>query len=248
MIRLGIDIGSTTAKGALLDTDNTIIGSIIIPTGGNPATSAEQILTELSAIKQPEKIIATGYGRALASFADKKITEITCHAAGVKFLHPDAKTIIDIGGQDSKAILLGEDKHVLDFAMNDKCAAGTGSFLDAIAAKFSLTQDDLSALHSTNPTPLAITSTCVVFAESELIGLLAKGEKLEDVLYGVHTAIAARVGRLFAQVSGEREIYFSGGVAKNETMRLALEAELEVPVHRAENPQLIGALGAALLA
>lgn len=250
MLRLGLDIGSTTAKGVLLDGDNRVREAQIMPTGTAPARTAQDLRESIcrAAGCEPERICATGYGRALVGFATKRVTEITCHAAGVCFRHPQARTIIDIGGQDSKAILLAAGGGVADFAMNDKCAAGTGSFLDAIARKFSYDMQGLSELHRSNPVPLEISSTCVVFAESEVVGLLAAGHGIEEVLTGVHAAIARRVARLFAQVSGEAPLYFSGGVAQNATMRLALERELGLPVTVAQEPQLMGALGAALLA
>lgn len=248
MIRMGIDVGSTTTKAVLIDANNQIINSVVTPTGNNPPQTARNLAGELNQSATPQAICATGYGRKIVDFADKAITEITCHAAGVRAAHPDVATIIDIGGQDSKVITLDHTGGVADFAMNDKCAAGTGSFLDSIARRFELDLNELAhkCLQSSNPLP--ISSTCVVFAESEVIGLLTEGAELNDIISGIHASIAARISRLYAQVKGQAPVYFSGGVAKNEGMIKALESELGVKVTPAKNPQIMGAYGAAVLA
>lgn len=247
-IRIGLDIGSTTAKGVALDADDRIIGHVLNPTGTAPKDTAKRICDELSSLGQPSAILSTGYSRHLVDWADRSITEITCHARGVHALHPDTATIIDIGGQDSKAIRLDTTGGVADFAMNDRCASGTGSFLDAIARRFDLNLEAIDAHCPPDTEPLPISSTCVVFAESEIVGLLARGEPIERVLAGVHAAIASRVRILVEQVRGTDPIYFSGGVAQNDAMRRALENELGRPVTTANHPQLAGAIGAALLA
>ncbi|HOX06769.1 MAG TPA: acyl-CoA dehydratase activase, partial [Planctomycetota bacterium] len=167
---------------------------------------------------------------------------------GVRHLHPDARTILDIGGQDSKVIRLDEAGLVQDFAMNDRCAAGTGAFLDVIAARFGRNLADLAALHKLRPEPLEVSSTCVVFAETEVVSLLSQGKKLEDVLAGVHRAIARRAAATLKQLRATEPLYFSGGVALNETLRLELESVLGMPVRRSNRPQLTAAYGAALLA
>ena len=250
MANLGIDIGSTTTKGILLDDSGNIARSKITPTGASPISAGQNIIAELSAGISVDKVYITGYGRGLFKSADKKITEITCHAAGVHYLYPEAIGIVDIGGQDSKAIHLGNKGNVHDFAMNDKCAAGTGSFLDNIANKFKIDYESMLDLYHSSDKKVNINSTCVVFAESEIIGLLAKGEKMENIFKGVLRAIAMRVCRLYSQVKipSNTEIYFTGGVAKNEAMRKALEEELKVNVIVDKRAQLMGALGAAVLA
>lgn len=247
-MRLGIDLGSTAIKAVLLDNNDMLLDTRIVPTGGLPAQTARAVAESLCPCGLPAHIGATGYGRALVNFATRRVTEITCHAAGVRRTHPDAASLIDIGGQDSKTIRLDERGAVADFAMNDKCAAGTGSFFDALARRFALEREEMARLALTARKPLAVSATCVVFAESEIIGLLAEGAKLAEILAGVYAAVAQRTGRLFAQAGCAGPAYFTGGVANNEALRKALETELQTPVRTAHNAQLMGALGAALLA
>jgi predicted CoA-substrate-specific enzyme activase len=250
-ILLGIDIGSTTSKAVLLDGGGRLLSWGLLPTGhdGRAAAAAlrKQLLNGRPAGERPGAV-ATGYGRALVDWADKTVTEITCHARGVRHLHPEARTILDIGGQDSKAIRLDARGLVEDFAMNDRCAAGTGSFLDVIAGKFGRTLEDLSSLHARAPAPIEISSTCVVFAETEVVSLLSQGRSLDDVLAGVQRAVARRAAALVKQVRPVEPLYFSGGVALNESVRREIEAVLGTPLVRAGHPQLTAAFGAALLA
>lgn len=247
-MRLGIDLGSTAVKAVLLADDGGLLASEIRATGAYPARTAQELAEALCPAGLPGRIGATGYGRTLVGFSTRRITEITCHATGVRHLHPQAGCVIDIGGQDSKAIALDAAGAVCDFAMNDKCAAGTGSFLDALARRFELDFQQLATLPLQAEEVLPISATCVVFAESEIIGLLAEGAKLADILAGVYAAVAQRVGRLYMQAGCAGPAYFSGGVAKSAAMRAALEHELGELVTPAECPQLMGALGAALLA
>ena len=253
---LGLDLGSTTIKAVLLDNKLNIKEQALIPTGTDPKKSALALQQRLLNNYQVDNLtlIATGYGRSLVENANKTVTEITCHAKGVKHLHQDAVTILDIGGQDAKAIRLNNNGDVEDFAMNDRCAAGTGSFLDLMANKFSLNINQLSDFCQNTPEPalpdlkFEISSTCVVFAESEVIGLTAKGIPAIEALRAVHRAIAKRVALLLRQVKAEPPLYFSGGVAQNTTLRLALEKELGYSITPARFPQFMGALGAALQA
>ncbi len=249
---LGIDIGSTTSKAVLLDDAGERLATAIRLTGHEPHTVATGLRDEvLSGIDGPAddlRTVATGYGRAMVEFAAKTVTEITCHARGVRQLHPDVRTVLDIGGQDSKVIRLSDAGLVQDFAMNDRCAAGTGAFLDVIASRFGLTLEDLAGLHSANPTPLEVSSTCVVFAETEVVSLISQGNELNDVLAGVHRAVARRVATTVRQLGSVEPIYFSGGVALNETVRLELELALGKAVTRCTEPQLTAAWGAALVA
>jgi len=256
-LRLGIDIGSTTSKAVLLDEEGRFLHAVIRPTGvGGRAVAGElkaEILKEICG-KEPAsgslslRVVATGYGRALVDDADRTVTEITCHACGVRFLHPDASTIVDIGGQDSKVIRLDDTGRVEDFGMNDRCAAGTGSFLDVMANRFDLDVETLADIHTLNPTPFEISSTCVVFAETEVISLLSLGHDLNDVLAGVQRAVARRVVPLVKHVGLKPPVYFSGGVAHNETVRREIESALEVPFPRARRAQYTAAFGAAILA
>jgi predicted CoA-substrate-specific enzyme activase len=204
-------------------------------------------LLQQAALKRSRisSVVATGYGRNAIRFADTTITEITCHARGVRWLAPDARSIIEIGGQDSKVISLEEGGRVRDFAMNDRCAAGTGRFLEMVAARLDMTWEKLAHLGRQSQTPALISNVCVVFAETEIIGLLADGKPLPDVVAGVQNAIATRVAALAARLVSP-PVYFTGGVALLPGMARALEEVLACPVHVAPQPQFTGALGAAL--
>jgi predicted CoA-substrate-specific enzyme activase len=191
--------------------------------------------------------VATGYGRNIVSFADKTITEITCHAVGVRRVAPEAMTVIEIGGQDSKVIRLDENGLVQDFMMNDRCAAGTGRFLEVVAARLEIGLDALGDLASRSSRPAAISSMCVVFAETEIIGLLASGNSPADIVAGVQNAIARRLAAMAGRKIAE-PVAFTGGVAMLPGMARALEEVLERPVGVAPTPQFTGALGAAILA
>ena len=237
-LALGLDIGSTASKAVLLDADRTMLAAHTVPTGADGRAAAarlrEVVLDGRAAGDRDGglRVVATGYGRALIDFADRAVTEITCHGRGVRFQHPDARMVVDVGGQDSKVIRLDEAGRVEDFAMNDRCAAGTGSFLDVIGRRFGLTMEELAAIHARNPTPFEISSTCVVFAETEVVSLLSQGHDVNDVLAGVQRAVARRVVALIKHVGANPPLYFSGGVARNETVRREIEALLEHAVSR----------------
>lgn len=249
----GIDVGSLGTKAVVL-VDGKIVGSSILRTGINSEESGlrglESALKSAGLQKEDLKyIVATGYGRISAPYANKTITEITCHAKGAHYLHPQTRTIIDMGGQDCKAIRLDEYGNVTDFAMNDKCAAGTGRFLEVMASVFKVSLDELGPLSLKATEVLPVSSTCTVFAESETISLLARGEKSENILAGIHYAIANRIAGLFSRVGIESQVFFSGGVAKNLGMKKAIEEVLKVEiVETSFHPQLTGALGAAVFA
>jgi predicted CoA-substrate-specific enzyme activase len=249
----GVDIGSLGTKTVILE-DNEIIASSIIRTGINTVENGENGLKtalENTGFSQTELkyIVATGYGRISAPYAQKTVTEITCHARGVHFMHPAARTIIDMGGQDCKAIRLDEEGNPTDFAMNDKCAAGTGRFLEVMANVFKVPLEDLGPLALKATEVLSVSSTCTVFAESETISLLARGEKPENIIIGIHYAIANRINGMFARVGIENDVFFSGGVAKNIGMRKALEEVMKIKLVQPQyDPQLAGALGAAVIA
>jgi len=253
MICAGIDAGSRAIKVVLLDAESLeVIASGVRDQGIEQEALARQLFEALleendHRRNEVSRIVATGYGRNLLSFADTTITEITCHARGVRHLVPDATTIIEIGGQDSKLIRLNPKGVVRDFAMNDRCAAGTGRFLEIIAARLGLDLQALGEMANRSRSPAAISSMCVVFAETEIIGLLATGNPPEDIVAGVQRAIAARVAAMAGR-SLESPIIFTGGVAMIPGMTGALESALGHPVAVAPQPLMTGALGAAILA
>ncbi len=250
----GVDIGSQTAKVVIL-TDGKVTGTSLIPTGiYSEKTGLEALAKALQAANLSKNdlqyIVATGYGRISAPYANKTLTEIACHAKGAHTLYPTTHTVLDMGGQDCKAIRVDDDGHVVDFAMNDKCAAGTGKFLDVLARVFGISLDELGPLSLTATQPCPISSTCIVFAESEVISLLARGEKPENIIGGIHHAIANRIFGLFGRTGFEDDIFFSGGVAKNVGMKKEIEKVFEKKIISSNgfDPQLIGAYGAAVIA
>lgn len=252
MICAGIDAGSRTIKAVLVDADGRLLASAIADQGVRQEQLARQLLTDLLREHQLEdadlaRTVATGYGRHSIGFADTTVTEITCHARGVRHLVPEARTVIDIGGQDSKLILLNADGTVTDFTMNDRCAAGTGCFLEVLAKRLQVPLAELGAMTARARHPAAISSMCVVFAETEIIGLLAAGTDPEDIAAGVQRAIAGRIGTMAAR-KAQGPVIFTGGVARVGGMDEALEFVLGQPVALAPDPQLTGALGAALCA
>ena len=254
--RLGLDLGSTAAKAVLLNPEGEIVETVLDASGAPPSDTAKDIAAALRGKYGLADIptVATGYGRSLAGNAGRKVTEITCHARGIFHLHPDARTILDIGGQDAKAIRLGADGGVEDFAMNDRCAAGTGSFLEVAARRYKLDISELSDFCENDPAPspgmpeFEISSTCVVFAESELVSLNAKGTPPREALRAVHRAIAKRISLLLKQVGATAPLYFTGGVARNRTLAEAIAHAAGMEVRTATHAQFTGALGAALFA
>lgn len=249
----GVDIGSLTTKSVIVS-EGKVLGSVLLPTGVMPEEAGHRALGESLdwAGLTSEDIgytVATGYGRITADYADRMVTEITCHAKGAHFVHPAARTIVDMGGQDCKVIRINGHGRVVDFAMNDKCAAGTGRFLEVMASVFRVGLDDLGGMALRADSMVPISSTCTVFAESEVISLVARGERPENILKGVHSAISNRVAGMATRVGVESDVLFTGGVAKNAGMRAALEESLKAGVVvPAFDPQLVGALGAAVLA
>ena len=253
MICAGIDAGSRAIKVVLLDTDGfNVMASGIADQGIEQEALAlwlfEKVLDEGSLSRADvSRIVATGYGRNIIGFADTTITEITCHARGVRHLVPDAMTIIEIGGQDSKLIRLNTEGTVRDFAMNDRCAAGTGRFLEVVAGRLGVQLDALGDMARRSHRPAAISSMCVVFAETEIIGLLAAGARPEDIVAGVQASIASRVSAMVGRTM-DPPIIFTGGVALIPGMDAALQSTLGQPVAIAPEPIMTGALGAAILA
>lgn len=252
-ISIGIDAGSRTIKIVLLDADRfNVIASGIVDQGVEQNALATGLLNDLleqSSIELEEvsRIVATGYGRHIVTVADEAITEITCHSRGVHCLIPNAATIIEIGGQDSKWIRLDGNGSVRDFSMNDRCAAGTGCFLEMVARRLSVPLERLGELAKQSQNRANISSMCVVFAETEIIGLLASGVAAEDIVAGVQTSIAKRIMSLAGRDLTE-PLVFTGGVALIPGMREALETVLNRRITIPPSPQLTGALGAALIA
>jgi len=249
----GVDVGSLGTKSVII-VDGEIAGSSIIRTGihsiENGLEGLEKALDNANLKREDIKFtVGTGYGRVSAPYADKAITEISCHAKGAHYMHPATRTIIDMGGQDCKAIRIDEQGNVVDFAMNDKCAAGTGRFFEVMANVFKVDLSGLGALALKATTVLPVSSTCTVFAESETVSLLARGELPENIIVGINYAIANRINGMFSRVGIENDVFFSGGVAKNIGMRKALEEVLHITLAQPElDPQLAGAVGAALFA
>jgi len=253
MIAAGIDAGSRTIKVVLFDhAQSKVVGSGI----GNQGIEQPRLASELYdrtlreaglARAQVGVVVATGYGRNHVTFANTTVTEITCHARGVHHLMPDARTIVEIGGQDSKVILVAGDGRVRDFTMNDRCAAGSGRFLEIVASRMGVDFARLGELSHSSQKPAIVSSTCVVFAETEIIGLLAEGVPAPDIAAGVQNAIATRVATMAGRTLAP-PVCFTGGVALQPGMVRALEAALAFPIRVAPDPQFTGALGAALLA
>lgn len=253
MICAGIDAGSRTIKVVLIDAaSKRIIAKSIADQGIEQNKLAldlfEKTLNENGLKKQDIAfIVATGYGRNAIDFADTTITEITCHGVGVHHLVPDAMTIIDIGGQDSKLLRLDENGKVRDFVMNDRCAAGTGRFLEIVAQRLDVKLDSLGEMASKSKTPSPISSMCVVFAETEITGLLACGTSRYDIAAGVQNSIAARIAAMAGR-NVKPPIVFTGGVALVPEMDNALKSALGHDITISPEPQMTGALGAAILA
>ncbi len=251
MTTLGIDIGSITAKAAILK-DGEIIGTRVSFTGYNSTLAGKRIYDDIlseTGIKPDSlgKVVATGYGRNSVDFADKAVTEIICHATGAFFLNPEVRSVVDIGGQDSKAIVLDAQGKVKDFAMNDKCAAGTGRFLEVMARALEVDLDLFGETSLKADNPSRISSLCTVFAESEVISLIAKGETRENIIAGIHESVASRVAALANRVGVKQPIMMTGGVAKNVGIVKALEDKLG-PLKIFAEAQVNGAIGAAVIA
>jgi predicted CoA-substrate-specific enzyme activase len=251
--KIGIDIGSRNTKIVVLKTNsNEIAYKDYCDTGINPPETVRILLDKacsiLNTLKPKTSAIAvTGYGRNLYK-ADKVISEISCHALGVQYYFPDAATIIDIGGQDCKVISIGQDGKVIDFVMNDKCAAGTGRFLEMVAIRLSLPCSELAELASGSGNNYRLSNTCVVFAESEIIGLISKGVLPADIARSVHLSIAERIISQVNQLDWHSPVIFTGGVANNDDLRKILSDRLQCEILAAPDPEITGALGAALLA
>jgi len=246
-IAIGLDVGSTSLKAVAIDARGAVVASVVEPTHPrieeHTRRVVEALRERLGVTVLP--IGATGYGRKRAA-ADKVLTEITCHARGAFHQLGVLGVLIDIGGQDSKVIRIGEGGSVLDFAMNDKCAAGTGRFLEVILARLHVPLAEVASTAERATRVVPISSTCTVFAESEVVSLVAQGEPLEAILAGLHAALASRVAALAGRLAHGQPLFLSGGVALNRAMVRALAEALGKEPQVVPDPQLVGALGAAL--
>ena len=249
----GVDVGSTQTKAAIIDESGRLVGRALIDTGANVVRAAEQAYEQALAGAGLEErevgyVVGTGYGRYRVTFGDTQVTEISCHGRGAVHMFAGTRTVVDMGGQDTKAIRVKPNGEIADFCMNDKCAAGTGRFLGAAAAALDIPIGELGPMALRAERPVKITTTCTVFAESEVLSWMAKGKKIEDILLGVHQSIVSRSLGLMRRVGIEQEITFTGGVTKNVGMVRALEAALGFPVNVSDDSHYMGALGAALFA
>lgn len=252
MYSLGIDIGSITAKAVVLNIeDKSILGSLLIPSGYNTKETAKKLVDQLLVklelnMEDIGYTVSTGYSRKNVDFSSQQITEITCQAKGIFFLFPNARTIIDIGGQDSKAIKIDNKGNMVDFEMNDKCSAGTGRFLEVMANSLEVPLETMSTLSSKDFVP--ISSTCTVFAESEVVSRIAEGADRNSIIGGIHQSIASKILSLVGRVDIEPDIIITGGVAKNGAVVDAIAQKIGFDVIVPKQPQITGALGAALIA
>ena len=253
MYVLGIDSGSTSTNAVIMNRDRQIVAFSVVRTGAKSGVSAqkalEDVLNRASLSREDISwIVSTGYGRVSIPFADENVTEISCHGKGAHYFNPKIRTILDIGGQDSKGIRLSDTGEVKDFVMNDKCAAGTGRFLEMIARTLEVSLDELGAIALTSTEKIEITSMCSVFAESEVISLIANNREKADIANGVCCAIANKAFSLLRRVGMEPEFMMTGGVAKNPGVVRAVEEKIGAKLYICEEPEIVGATGAALYA
>ncbi len=249
----GVDVGSTQTKAVVINEEKEIVGRSLIDTGADVTKAAEDSYhMALQNMNIPDDdvgyVIGTGYGRYKVTFGDRQVTEISCHGRGAALMFPGTRTVLDMGGQDSKAISVQPSGEINDFCMNDKCAAGTGRFLGAAAKALELELSDLGPMALKSEKPVRISTTCTVFAEAEVLAWLGKGKTVEDILWGVHQSIAARTYGLLRRVGIEDEITFTGGVALNIGMIKAMEDRLETKMNVSDESHYMGALGAAMFA
>jgi len=251
MYFVGVDIGSTMTKIVIMDGAQDICSRIVGPTGPEHRRLANKVLIQALeqanlSFREIDYVVATGYGRVNVPFADRQITELTCHAKGVASLFPGVKTAIDIGGQDAKGLKIKDGK-LVDFVMNDKCAAGTGRFLEVLAETLGLELDDLGGISLESTKKIPISSTCTIFAQQEVIARLSDGLPLEDIVAGVHDALAGRVARMVQRLRVEPDVVLTGGVAKNIGVVKAMKEHLRYDILVPADPLLTGAMGAAIL-
>jgi predicted CoA-substrate-specific enzyme activase len=249
----GVDVGSTQTKAVIIDEQRAIVARALTDTGANVIRAAEtayEMALTNGDLREEEVdfVVGTGYGRYKVTFGNTQVTEISCHGRGAVHMFPNTRTVVDMGGQDTKAIRVSPTGEILDFCMNDKCAAGTGRFLGAASSALEIPLDELGPTALRGERAVKISTTCTVFAESEVLSWLGKGKKIEDILLGVHQSIAGRSTGLLRRVGIENEVTFTGGVAKNTAMIEALNRSLGLIVNVSEESHYMGALGAALFA
>ncbi|MFW9831648.1 MAG: acyl-CoA dehydratase activase [Candidatus Thorarchaeota archaeon] len=249
---IGIDVGSTTTKAVLINSSGTVTARYLLATGPSAQNSVQRCFEALSALSKQDltsvPVISTGYGRRQAIRASKSVTEITCHSIGIHSLNSKIQTLIDVGGQDSKVIRVGSDGRPTDFELNDKCSAGTGRFLEVMARVLDISIEELGTLSLKSDSPATISSTCTVFAESEVIGRISAGVNPADIAAGIHKSIAAKIAALSQRVGVQNPVAVTGGVALNPGFRFYLAQQLNTKLWIPKNPQYSGALGAAILA
>lgn len=252
MYTLGIDIGSTSSDAVILKERTEIVAKHVSPLGTGtigPQQALDAVLSESGlALSDMAYVVATGYGRMNCDYANEQVSELSCHAKGVHFLCPDVATIIDIGGQDAKALRVGPNGQLLNFVMNDKCAAGTGRFLDVMSKVLNLELEDLGDVSAKAKEPVSISNTCTVFAESEVISHLSNHVAIEDIVAGIHISVAKRVAGMALRIGCDPQVVMSGGVALNKGVVSAMETELGMEVFAHPDCQLAGAIGAAIIA
>jgi predicted CoA-substrate-specific enzyme activase len=248
----GIDIGSTMTKVVLMDKSDNLLSSIKGPTGPEHRQLANEVMQQALEeaglqIDDISYIVATGYGRLNVPFADRQITELSCHARGVSSLFPSVRTAIDIGGQDAKCMKIDKGR-LINFVMNDKCAAGTGRFLEVTATALGVKLEDMGYISLKATKKVQISNLCTIFAQQEVIALLSRGEKVENIVAGLHDALASRIAALARRLGIEPDLVLTGGVAKNTGMVRAMKESLGCKILVPEEPLITGALGAAILA
>jgi predicted CoA-substrate-specific enzyme activase len=249
----GVDVGSTQTKAVIINERKEILSRSLTDTGANVIRAAETAFEEALhngdlREEEVEYVVGTGYGRYKVTFGNTQVTEISCHGRGAVHMFPATRTVVDMGGQDTKAIRVSEAGEIVDFCMNDKCAAGTGRFLGAASSALDIPLPDLGPTALRGERAVKISTTCTVFAESEVLSWLGKGKKIEDILLGVHKSIATRSAGLLRRVGVEEEVTFTGGVAKNVAMIQTLNERLGLEVNVSDESHYMGALGAALFA
>ena len=249
---MGIDVGSTASKCIILKNGKEIVAKSLIDVGAGTSGPERSIQGALSSanleMKDMAYVLSTGYGRHTMEAANSEMSELSCHARGAYFQFPNARTIIDIGGQDAKVMRLDDEGILVNFVMNDKCSAGTGRFLDVMARALEVKIEDLEGLSKQSQKEVTISSTCTVFAESEVISQLAKRTDRRDIIRGIHRSIASRVSALARRIGLADDVVMTGGVARNGGVLLALEEELDHKIYTSELAQYNGALGAAIFA
>lgn len=249
----GVDVGSTQTKAVVMEESAGIVARALVDTGANVVKAAENAFQRACREAKIDSrdvgfVVGTGYGRYKITFGQAQLTEISCHARGASYIFPSTRTVIDMGGQDAKAISIGADGQVLDFVMNDKCAAGTGRFLSNAADVMGISLDEVGPLSLEGTRPVKLTTVCTVFVESDILSYLSMGKKPSDILRGVHLAIAKRTISLARRVSIEPDVTMTGGVARNLGMVKALEEVLDTKLQVSPDAHFMGAIGAALFA